>query len=410
MDKKLKMEKTIKKLLWLTGVVVAISSCSNDTSVNSNNAVHDATKEYEYLRMIVSDEKTNDITHINLHDDKTISFTGKFPQSAVYTSGSGRFATIVHRTNNLVETFDVGLEWHGNHVDNKGDPKFGLMVGNSAMPTHFKGRNGEFLLFNDGDATLSRGYETDVNKQSTMETINAGLIAHHGAMAHFSNETYAVTLKDNTVAGVLPERVIVIDKSGKKIHESTIATAGIHGNATNGTNAVFGSASGILVVNSNGTQRLIPHPAGFEKAWFGTILETSMDNKFIGYTAAKGAYLIDIATDSVTPLIESTDIMQCKTSYDLSKLGVLLHSGELKIIDLATKATLLNGPIIAATEKTSKQKPQMVLSSKFIYTTSPLTGEIQKTQIAPPYTVTKIKVSATPYRLTILGYESNDSH
>jgi hypothetical protein len=102
--------------------------------------------------------------------------------------------------------------------------------------------------------------------------------------------------------------------------------------------------------------------------------------------------------------------MQCKTSHDLSKLGVLLHSGDIKIIDLKTNTTLLSKSITEATDKASTQKPQMLLGSRYIYTTLPKTGEIQKTQIASPNTITKIKVSATPYRLAFLGHESNESH
>jgi hypothetical protein len=284
------------------------------------------------------------------------------------------------------------------------------MVSESFKPTHFKAKNNELLFFNDGDATLSYGLESRIHTQAKMTTINAGLIAHHGAMAQFSNGTYAITLKDNSVSGLLPERVIIIDKTGKEIHKSTVATTGIHGNATDGNNAVFGSISGILVVSSTGTQRLIPHPNDFGRAWFGTILETSVRNKFIGFTAAKGAYLIDISTNTISPLMESADIMQLKTSYDLSKVGVLLHSGLMKIIDLKTNKTEFEQNITVTTEKSSTQKPQMVMSNRFIYLTLPKSGEIQKTRITQPNTVTKIKVSASPFRLAIMGYESNESH
>jgi hypothetical protein len=401
------MKKTMKKLFYFMVIAVSITACKKDRGRVETN---DPSKEYKYLRMIVSDEKTNEISYLNLHDDTKTSFVAKFPKSAVYNSASGRFAAIAHTDNNLAETFDSGLEFHGDHVDTKGVPKFGLMVSESFKPTHFKAKNNELLFFNDGDATLSYGLESRIHTQAKMTTINAGLIAHHGAMAQFSNGTYAITLKDNSVSGLLPERVIIIDKTGKEIHKSTVATTGIHGNATDGNNAVFGSISGILVVSSTGTQRLIPHPNDFGRAWFGTILETSVRNKFIGFTAAKGAYLIDISTNTISPLMESADIMQLKTSYDLSKVGVLLHSGLMKIIDLKTNKTEFEQNITVTTEKSSTQKPQMVMSNRFIYLTLPKSGEIQKTRITQPNTVTKIKVSASPFRLAIMGYESNESH
>jgi hypothetical protein len=397
----------MKKLFYFMVIAVSITACKKDDEQTDPQAL---LKEYRFLRMIVSDEQTNQITYLNLYDDTKINFETKFPKSAVYTSGSGRFAAIAHTNNNLAETFDSGLEFHGNHVDTKGTPKFGLMVSESLKPTHFKAKNNELLFFNDGDASLSYGSESSIHTQAKMTTINTGLIAHHGAMAHFSNGTYAVTSKDNSVKGPLPERVIIIDKTGKELHKSTIATTGIHGSATDGENALFGSASGILVISSAGAQRLIPYPNDFGTAWFGTILETSIGNKFIGYTAAKGAYLIDISANTISPLMVNTDIMQIKTSYDLSKLGVLLHSGLMKIIDLRTNKTDFEQNITEATDKSSTQKPQMVMSNRYIYIALPKSGEIQKTRIAQPSKATKIKVSANPYRIAIIGHESDESH
>ena len=54
----------------------------------------------------------------------------------------------------------------------------------------------------------------------------------------------------------------------------------------------IGSGDAFLIEN-NGKQKLIAFPEDFGAAWFGTILETDYNGKFVGYTAAKGAYLID---------------------------------------------------------------------------------------------------------------------
>ncbi|MBK9509808.1 MAG: hypothetical protein IPP61_11570 [Cytophagaceae bacterium] len=401
------MKKSLFSYLLLLSASLIIFSCEKH---DHDTEPDEPGKEYKHLRLLVSDEKTNEISLISPLDGKVTSFQSKNPKTTLYVTESGRYATIVSTANNLAETFDSGLENHGDHVDVKGTPKFGLMVCESSKPTHFKGKGNEMLFFNDGDGTLSRGMESDIHTVFKMSPINAGLLTHHGAMAQYSNGNYAVTFKDNSVSGSLPERVVIIDKTGKTLFQSTIATKGIHGNATDGQNAIFGSSSGILVVEASGNQRLIPHPNDFGTAWFGTILETAIENKFIGFTAAKGAYLIDIKANTVSPLLENTDIMQCKTSYDFTKLGLLLHSGDVKIIDLKTGNTVLSQKLLSVTDKASTQKPQMEFSNKFLYITSPITGEIHQIMISDPTKITKIKVSSTPYRLVLLGHESNADH
>ncbi len=401
------------KFSWMVALFVSSSlflSCSNDDEVTES--VDQSVSEFKHLRILVSDEVSTTLNLVNPSLNTTISFESKFPKSALYTSGSGRFGTVIHRENDVTETFDTGLEFHGDHVDIKGTPKFGAMVGNSSKPTHFKSDFGEILTFNDGDATLAVGKETDIhNAGATMAIVNTGLLAHHGAMAIFSNGTYAITEKDNSITGALPERVRIISKTGTLVFPSTIATNGIHGNASDGQTAVFGSASGILVVKSDGQQELIPHPQDFGTAWFGTILETATVGQFVGYTAAKGAYLINVLNNTVTPIFENTNIMQCKVSYDKTTLGILLHSGNFISFNLASNTVATNEVnIIGATQTTSTQKPQMVLTQRFIYVTSPTTGELLMFNSKNTSDLRKIKVSNTPYRLSIMGFENSADH
>ena len=403
-------KKTIKLLFAVLSVATIWAGCKKDDH-NHATPADDPTKEYKYIRVLVSDENTPILSLVNPFDGGIQSYTANFSKSAVYTTESNRYAAVVHRENNLTQTFDTGFEHHGDHIDVKGTPKFGAMIAESSQPTHFKSKKGELLIFNDGDGTLSVGNESDIHTSGIkMQTINAGLVKHHGAMATFSNGTYAVTEKDNSIAGSLPERVKIIDRTGKTLFTSTLATTGIHGNATDGIYAVFGSASGILVVTSDGQQKLIAHPSAFGTAWFGTILETSTPGKFIGYTAAKGVYLIDVSANTVSPVFENTDIMQCKTSFDRSKLGILLHSGDFRLFDLKNLTLVKDGKIIASTANNSTQKPQMELTNRFVYVTQPSSGELHQIMLVDFSKNTKIKVSNTPYRLTIVGHESNADH
>jgi YVTN family beta-propeller protein len=155
---------------------------------------------------------------------------------------------------------------------------------------------------------------------------------------------------------------------------------------------------------------LFPHPADFGEAWFGSILEAKGAGKFLGYTAAKGVYIIDIVAKSVTPVLASADIMQVKVDYAGNSVVVLLHSGELRIYDLKTNTLKASGSVIGATAKDETQKPQLEATSRCVYITQPKSGELLVINTGNLSKISKVRVSATPYRLAILGFESSEGH
>ena len=402
------MKSNLFKTLLAISIASAFFSCEKD---DEEVVTPVEETEYKFVRILVNDELTNQLSLVDPVKLSVESFTAQYPKSALYPTQAGRFGALVNSSNNLVQLFDTGFEGHGDHVDVKGTPKFGALIGDGNKPTHFKSKADEIITFNDGDGTLSIAEAADFHVNGAkMKTINSGNIAHHGAMTKFDNGTYAITEKDGSVSGVLPERVKIIDASGKTLFASTVQTKGIHGNASDGKVSLFGSSSGILVVEPTGKQHLIAHPASFGTAWFGSILEARGAGKFIGYTAAVGAYLIDPVADKVTPIIESTDLIQVKVDYAGNKLIALLHNGEVKIYDLKTNSLVKSGNVIGATAKDEKQKPQIEATSKYLYITQPKTGELLKVDVADFSKINKIKVSTTPYRLTVLGIESSESH
>lgn len=278
-------------------------------------------------------------------------------------------------------------------------------------PAHFKSRGEETLIFNDGDGTLARAYDNDLHVSgSTMEIIDAGLLPHHGAMAQFDNGTYAVTVADAQSPLPGPHGVKIINRNGQEVYPVTEKTSRIHGNATDGKQAVFGVNGGILVVKATGEQQIIPNPAGFGDVRLGTILEADGAQRFIGYSAAKGIYWIDIDHHQLTPIVERLDILQCKVDYAGNNLIVLFHSGVLQIIDLVSGAVKKEGQVINAVATTQTLKPVLEATSRYIYLTSPTTGELLKINVHDLADITAIQVSANPSKLAILGFETHASH
>jgi hypothetical protein len=91
-------------------------------------------------------------------------------------------------------------------------------------------------------------------------------------------------------------------------------------------------------------------------------------------------------------------------------LIALLHSGELRIYELKTNTLIAGGKVIPVTAKDETQKPQIEATTRYIYITQPKTGELLQVDAKDFTKQQRIRISATPYRLTILGVESSESH
>ena len=405
-----------KKLSLLLIVAAAFSACKKDKEITGPEPADQSTKESKYVRLLISDELSTQLSLIDPFSAKVEQFNAKFPMANLYGTASGRYAAVLYQSQNLVEVFDSGLASHVDHVDVINEAKWGGISADGIKPTHFKSKGTESIIFNDGDGTLSVASDQDFGKAGAkFNVINAGLLPHHGAMAQFDNGTYAVTVA--AVTGASPNRVQIIDKTGKLVHASNLEIGAIHGNATDGRVAVFGgytdaaaAAGGVLVVNATGEQRLIPNPEGFGAFRLANIYYAKAANKFIGFVATKGAYMIDIAANKVSPLYAGNDAFQCKVDYAGKNLLVLTLDGKLRIYDLSTGALKKEGGVIGAVQTTDTYKPVLESTSAYAYIAVPALGEVHQIDLKNFSTVIKHKVTSRPVRLTLFGFESSAGH
>lgn len=86
-----------------------------------------------------------------------------------------------------------------------------------------------------------------------------------------------------------------------------------------------------------------------------------------------------------------------------------MHSGEFRMLDLNSLQVEKTANIIAETATNSTQKPQLALTERFVYITSPTTGELLQVSLST-LAVKKTKTSATPYAITIIGHENSAGH
>lgn len=405
----------LKPIILILLIAATFAACKKDRNVIDEEP-QTGTKEYKFVRVLVADESSTTLTQIEPFASKISSFTAKFPLANLYGTASGRYAAVLYGAQNLAEVFDSGLRSHDDHVDVDGPAKWASITANGLKPTHFKSRGTESLIFNDGEGTLSVANDADFNVAGAkFKTVNAGLLPHHGAMAQFINGHYAITAA--AAAGASPTRVIVTDKNGALVHPSTLEVGNIHGNASDGQNAVFGAftssaatAGGVLVVAQNGTQRLIPNPDNFGAFRLGTILYAEGAKKFIGFAATKGAYLIDLIGNKITPLYAAADAFQCKVDYAGKNLLILTLDGKLRIYDLTSGALKKDGQAIAAVASADTYKPVLEATARFAYIAVPNSGEVHQIDLTDFTKVVKHKVSAKPVRLTLFGFESSAEH
>ncbi len=403
---------TLQRFALVFAAGAVLSACHKD----HDHEQFDEKKEYRYVRVLVSDEASNQVTQIIPADASIATFEARHPMATLYRSATNRYAALVYGSQNTTQFFDTGLDWHDGHVDTKGTPKWAAIIAEGARPSYFKSRGKTAAIFNDQDGTLSFGDENSFHTSGArFSRVNAGLPAHHGAFELFDNGNIAVSTVGGTATS--PNRVKIINSSGATMHESTVEGARLHGSASDGANAVFGSftdatqaTGGVLVVNQSGQQRMIANPDGFGATRLGTILYAKGANKFVGFGGTKGAYLIDLAANRITPIYEGNDAYQCKVDYAGKNLLVLTLDGKLRVYDLVTMNLKKEGVITNAVAASEAMKPVLEATEKFAYLAVPAAGEVHQVRLTDFNDVVKHAVTARPVRLTLLGFESNESH
>ncbi|MEH0153173.1 hypothetical protein V6R21_03445 [Limibacter armeniacum] len=396
----------LKKLLLITGIAtLGLWGCNDE-----HDTITPEQTEYEFIRIAVTDKVSNQVTLLTPYSAGIETFEAQYASGRIYPTGSGQFAALIFRDNNYVQVFDAGVKSHGDHADLT-TAGWTDTSSNGLAPTHFKSKGNEIIIFNDGSGTLSIGNENDFyGENATLKEVQANLEAHHGAMAKFDNGLYAVTEKDGSIAGSLPERVRIIDQDGELVYASTIQTKGIHGNASDGGNALFGSRDGVLVISSSGTQSLISYPETFGESWLGAIYYAQYANKFFGYTKDKGVYEIDVQNSQIIPLVETTDMLQCTADYKGETIIVTHYSGAVTTYNLTTATTQHKESVFAAVASDAESLPVAQATSNFLYLLFPDQGSVKQYDLTDLQETQTFAVSAAPFQMTLLGVETNYGH
>ncbi len=395
------MSTKIKFYLFIF-ILSVFAACKKD-----DNTEPEKVEENRFVRLLVADAQDKTLTFINPLTNQQSTFQAQFAVNNIYPTASKRFAGIVNSTNNHVSFFDSGVEAHGDHAHLKGTPKWALTTSLALRPTHFYSLGNEIAIFNDGDASLSLITEDKLHSQAQANhlVVDRG---HHGAVVIFSNGTYAVTEKDNTVSGALPERVKIVNASGQVLHNSTIATKGIHGDAGNGNTAIFGSVGGMLVVKSDGTQNLVTWPSEIGEAnWLSTVHYGKASGKFLGFKSKFGAYILNPVNNSFSKVITASNIRSALFDAEGKDILVLLEDGTVQLYSGSSLMKLQEAKLNVSFG-TGALVPNVTATKHFVYVTNPNGGEIIQLERDNFAKQNKIAVAGKPAKIIMLGADFDD--
>ncbi|QWX85574.1 hypothetical protein H0I23_08025 [Cellulophaga sp. HaHaR_3_176] len=400
----------MKKITFLPllALTVLFTACSKDDDAVSIEEDHET---HENISLLISDTNSPTLNFINLDSEEVKTYQASYAKGSIYATESGRYGVITHRDNNFTETFNIGGEIdHGDHSHDLGETGFAAVKFESSEPTHFKSEQDYVAIYNDGDATLSLFNEKTIETNELVKSISTGTTAHHGAMVIFRNGNIAVTNLGN--GAVLPEKVHIINQEGEIVsqEEQSLSTSGIHGSAGNNTTALFGSNTGVLVVNDTGEQKIISYPTNFEdNEWFGSILATNSSNIFVGYTTSKGAYFIDIDSEEISPIHETTDLFKCIVSRDKKEVLSLTKNGDFKVTDVASKAVIYADQVPVPMDTESTDHDSVISNIDYfdnsLYISIPSEEKIIQYNLEEMVLTKEFQLAITPYQFTILAYD-----
>lgn len=379
-------------------LLIGLSSC--DKNKDPQKPVEPET-ENAYVRLLVADKTSNALTLLSPAKNEQATFQATHGGSSLYPVGTGRWAVVANSTNNLVEFFDTGIERHDDHVHVVGTPKWGLTRATAPTPSHVYSSHNRVSIFHDGDASISHVAENQLHTAAAPANFRTGT-AHHGAMVLFNNGTYAVTHKNNTVSGALPEQVKLVNAQGAVVHAPVVSTQGIHGDAGDGQQALFGSSSGVLVVKQTGEQRLIPYPAGAGTNWLSTIYYAKAARTFLGARNGYGVFRIDPAAGTMTQVGSTARFVRAALDEEGETMLVLGEDGTLTVYDAATGNRRTSRSLSGLLE-VAAATPYLAASRHYVYITNAPQGKVhmlRKDNLAEHGT---FSVGGAPLRITLVG-------
>ncbi len=213
-------------------------------------------------RLVITEHNARAVRMHDL-DSNTVEATYQADHvpAALYTSPGGRYAVVVHRTQDLVQFIDGGI-WQEDHVDHMHDYKQASKAMawklTGARPTHYDVQVGnQAAFFMDGDTSTTPVKNAGVRLITDASIASGGTTASldlgfpiHGLAEPVDNKLLAVA-RAADAPDTLPTHLTLYQREGASYRfdrQLPSRCNGMHGSATSGVYTVVGCADGMLMV------------------------------------------------------------------------------------------------------------------------------------------------------------------
>ncbi|GAA4819593.1 hypothetical protein [Algivirga pacifica] len=391
----------MKKLFYLPFFMLIglLASCDHDHVDAEENF---AEMESDWVRLTLIHHGEIELMQANT-GAITYSLEQELPEGAyLYTSGSGRYISILDRAGNSLKFFDSGVEKHDDHGHEYAPRLLDVNV-EAPLPTHYAGYGSHSVVFNDGDGSFTHINEMqlEIPSYSPAVVMPEGTEAHHGAGFRLNNGVFAITYKTNS-EDVLPQVVHFLNADGTVLKDGSEVEVGrIHGDAVNGEFGVFGSTDGVILVDNQNNISLIPNTEQLNSEsgnWIGTLKGHDNADVFFGRARNQGVFMIDPIAKTLTPIYEGADVVGDMFSFNGEYYIVHTSDNMLRVFDAhdgeevaSRKVEMANIPAasnersanseIAQLRLSEEEDPILVASDEFLYILAPNRTQIKVLEI-----------------------------
>lgn len=181
--------------------------------------------------------------------------------SGLYASPQGRYAVVMHRTQDTVQFIDGGI-WQEDHGDHLHDYKQASRVLGwglpGARPTHYDLQAGvQAAVFMDGNAAATPGQPaavrmlTDASIATGQTTAALDLAAPLHGLAEPRGNQLLVSTRAADAADTLPTHLHLYQRAGSSynpVRQVPTRCNGLHGSFTSGSSTLVGCTTGMLLV------------------------------------------------------------------------------------------------------------------------------------------------------------------
>ncbi len=373
-------------------------------------------------RLLIGDGETGSMSVIDLETGEVSQGQFDLMERAgrIYATKTGRFAVAVSSDADTAHLFDGGvfMQPHGDHFDLVEAPaqKLGIdLAGDRPVHLYVGGEWATIFYDGSGDVVLINEHELEEQGHSYVPVrFNVG--PQHGAAVPLEDDLFAISIKDpDYPANPDARRPIgaeIRDLDGSVLYTAEAGCPDLHGDASNGHQAVFGCTGGALMIEAHDGE----YGHGFVSAPEGSPEDFRLTSvwgypgldHFFALGSAVGLYVVDPEEGEMEQLIPASDELrpiQVALSYDGEALLVVMSDGELRMyeahdLDLVASASdFLAAPV----ETGFWARPHVTTAPGAVFVTDSVAGMVHQLDAHDLEMVDHWEVAGTPTKIAFVG-------